>query len=132
MFSHTSAKIVEFRNRVDGEGTFVLTRAHGWMAKFEVEGWSFVGIVGVLVSEGSSGTEVEDELDISTSMSKISGLLICSIKDRDSIWSGITREVVEAVCKLGVCCWGLSEATSPEATSEAFSSSNSTLGNSPE
>jgi len=48
------------------------------------------------------------------------------------MWSGITREVVKAVCKLGVCCWGLSEATSPEATSEAFSSSNSTLGNSPE
>jgi len=87
------------------------------MAKFEVEGWSFVGIVGVLVSEGSSGIEVEDELDISTSISNTSCSLICSVKDRDSIWSGITRKVVEAVCKFGVCCWGLSEATSPEATS---------------
>jgi len=117
---------------VGGEGTFVLAGAHGWMAKFEGEGWWFVGIVGVLVFEGSSGTEVEDELDISTSISDTSGSLICSVKDRDSMWSGITREVVKAVCKLGVCCWGLSEATSPEATSEAFSSSNSTLGNSPE
>jgi len=39
--------------------------------------------------------------------------------------------VVEAVCKFGVCCYGLSEATSPEATSKAFSSSDSTPGNSP-
>ena len=70
-----------------------------------------------MVSEGSSGTELEDELDISTSMSDTSGSLICSVKDSDSIWSGITGEVVEAVCRLGVCCWGLSEATSPEATS---------------
>jgi len=82
------------------------------MAKFEVKGWSFVGIVGILVSEGLLGTEVEDELDISTSISETSSSLICSIKDRDSIWPGTTGMVVEAVCKFGVCCWGISEATS--------------------
>ena len=100
------------------------------MAKFEVEGWSFVGIVGVLVSEGSSGTEVKDELDISTSISETYGSLICSIKDRNSIWSGTTGMVVEAVCKFGVCCWGLSKATSPQATLKAFSNLDSTPGNS--
>jgi len=29
MFSHTSAKIIESRNRVVGEGTFVLAGAQG-------------------------------------------------------------------------------------------------------
>jgi len=113
------------------------------MAKFEVSG-IFVEVgVGVLVSEGSLGIEVEDELDISTSISETSGSLICSINDRDSIWSGTDcsgtdcsrtetfGQVVEVVCKFGVCCWGLSEATSLEATSEAFSRLDSTPGNSP-
>jgi len=34
MFSHTSATIVEPRNRVGGEGTLVLAGATGKMAKF--------------------------------------------------------------------------------------------------
>ena len=102
------------------------------MAKFEGEGWLLVDRVGVMVSERSSGTEVKEELDISTSMSDTSSSLTCSVYDRDSMWLGIIGELVEAVCRLGVCCWGISEATSSEATSEAFCSSDSTSGNSPE
>jgi len=91
-----------------------------------------VGMVGVLVSEMSSGTEVEEEFDISTSISDASGSLTYSVHDRDSIESGMIGIVVEVVCRLGVCCWGLSEAYSSEATSKAFCSSDSTSGNSPE
>jgi len=135
MFSHTSANRDESRYMVGGEGTFVgLGGVMGWMAKFEGEGWLFVllGMVGVLVSERSLRTEVKEELDISTSMSVTSVSLTCSVHERDSMWSGIIWEMVEAVCRLVVCCWGLSEATSSEATSKAFCSSVSTSGNSPE
>jgi len=44
MFSHTSAIIVESRNRVGGEGTLVLAGATGRMAKFEDEGWSLIEV----------------------------------------------------------------------------------------
>ena len=40
MFSHTSAIIVESRNRVGGKGTLVLAGATVRIAKFEDEGWS--------------------------------------------------------------------------------------------
>jgi len=30
-------------------------------------------------------------------------------------------QVIEAFCKFGACCWGLSKVTPSEATSEAFS-----------
>ena len=33
----------------------------------------------------------------------------------------ISVQVYEAVYEFGACCWGLSEATPSEATSEAFS-----------
>jgi len=68
------------------------------MAKFEGEGWLFglLGMVGVLVgmtvilvSERSSGTEVKEELDISTSMSVTSVSMICSVTYRVSMWSGM-------------------------------------------
>jgi len=51
-------------------------------------------------------------------MSDASGSLTCSVHDRDSMWSGMVGIVVEAVCRLGVCCWGISKATSSEATLE--------------
>jgi len=65
-------------------------------------------------------------------MSVVSGSLTCSVQSRDSVWSGMIRVVVEAVCGSGVCCWGLSETTSLEVTSEAFCSSDSTSGSLPE
>jgi len=110
------------------------------MAKCEVEGWLFVGmvgilvgiVVGILVSEMSSEAEVEKELVISISMLVASGSLTSSVHDIDSIWSGMIWVVIEVVCGSCVCCWGLSEATSSEATSEAFCSSDSTSGSSPE
>ena len=45
MFSHTSARIVESRNRVGWEGTLVLAGATGRMAKFEEEGWSLIEVL---------------------------------------------------------------------------------------
>jgi len=72
MFSHTSANIVQSRNRVGGEGTFVdLAGAQVSIAWFEDEGRSLVegrlgSTITVLVSDGRSGTKfkitVEDEL----------------------------------------------------------------------
>jgi len=41
-------------------------------------------------------------------------------------------QVFEAICRLGSCCWGLSEVTSPEAISEALSKFGLKPGNSPE
>jgi len=46
MLSHTSAKIVESRNRVGGEETLVLAGATYRMAKFEDEGWSLIEVAG--------------------------------------------------------------------------------------
>jgi len=107
------------------------------MARFDDESWLFVGmvgvmigIVGILVSKMSSEAEEEKELVISTSMSVASGSLTSSVHDIVSIWSGMIWEMVEAVSRLVVCCWGLSEATSSEATSEAFCSTDSTSGSS--
>jgi len=140
MFSQTFERRDESRYMVGGKGIFVgLGGVMGWRAKFDSEGWLFVGIVGIfvgmvgiLVSEMSSEAEVEEELVISTSMSVASGSLTSSVHDIDSIWSGMIWEMVEAVSRLGDSCWGLSEATSSEATSEAFCSSDSTSGSSPE
>jgi len=74
------------------------------MDKFEGEGWLLVGMVGVLVSERLSGTEVKEELDISTSMSDTSGSLTCSVHDRDSMWSGIIGELVDTI-RMHVVIW---------------------------
>jgi len=82
------------------------------MARFDGEGWLFVGmvgimvgiVVGILVSEMSSEAEVEKELVISISMSVASGSLTSSIHDIDSIWPGMIWEMVEAVSRLVVCC----------------------------
>jgi len=80
------------------------------MARFDGEGWLFVGMVGVmigmvgiLVSEMSSEAEVEKELVISISMSVAYGSLTSSVHDIDSIWSGMIWEMVEAVSRLVVC-----------------------------
>jgi len=42
-----------------------------------------------------------------------------------------SEQVFEAICKLGSCCWGLSENTSSEAISEALYKFGSKPGNSP-
>ncbi len=42
MLSQTFDKIVELRNKVGGEGTFVLARVMSCMARLDEEGWSFV------------------------------------------------------------------------------------------
>jgi len=110
------------------------------MARFDGEGWLFAGmvgilvgkVVGILVSKMSSEAEVEKELFFSTSMLVASGSLTSSVHDIDSIWSVMILEMVEAVCGFGVCFWGLSKATSSEATSEAFCSTDSTSRSSPE
>jgi len=46
MLSHTFARIVEFRNKVGGEGTFVLVGATGCIARLDDEGWSFRKVSG--------------------------------------------------------------------------------------
>jgi len=106
------------------------------MARLDEEGWLFVGmfgiVVGILVSDMSSEAELEKELIISISISVASGSLTSLVHDVDSIYSGMIWILVEAVCGSACCCWGLSEATSSEATSEAFWSSDSTSGSSPE
>ncbi len=48
MFSHTSARIVESRNKVGGEETLVLAGATGTMARLDDEGWSFIEVSGSL------------------------------------------------------------------------------------
>jgi hypothetical protein len=56
MFSHTSANIVESRNRVGGEGPFVvLAGVQARMAWFEDEG-RLGSAKTVLVSDGRSGS----------------------------------------------------------------------------
>jgi len=80
----------------------------------------------------SSEAEVEKELVISISISVASGSLTSSIHDVDSTYSGVIWILVEAICGSGDWCWRLSEATSSEATSEAFCSSDATSGSSPE
>jgi len=43
MLSQTFDKIVELRNKVGGEGTFVLAGVMGCIARLDDEGWSFMG-----------------------------------------------------------------------------------------
>jgi len=74
---------------------------------------------------------MERELIISISISVAFGSLTSSVHDVDTIYSGMIWILVEAVCGSADCCWELSEATSSEATSEAWSS-DSTSGSSPE
>ena len=91
------------------------------MARLDDEGWLFVGmvgiVVGILVPVMSSEAEVEKEFVISISISVASGSLTSSIHEVDSIYSGMIWILVEAVCGSACCCWGLSKATSSEATS---------------
>jgi len=68
----------------------------------------------------SSEVEVEKEFVISISISVASASLTSSVHEVDSMCSGMIWILVEAVCGLACCCWGLSEATSSEATSKAF------------
>jgi len=42
MLSHTFDRIVELRNKVGGEGTFVLAGVMGCIARLDDEGWSFM------------------------------------------------------------------------------------------
>jgi len=74
----------------------------------------------MLVSDMSSEAEVEKELVISISISVASGSLTSSVHDVDSTYSGMLLILVEVVCGSADLCLGLSEATSSEATSEAF------------
>jgi len=100
------------------------------MARCDDEGWLFVGIVGIVVgmsvSDMSSEAEVEKELVISISISVASGSLTSSVHDVDSTYSGMIWILVKVICGSTDWCWGLSEVTSSEATSEAFLSSDAT------
>jgi len=60
MLSQTWDNIVESRNIVDGEGTFVLVGLTGWMAKLDDEGWSFVECSGSWMIEIEGGVCSED------------------------------------------------------------------------
>jgi len=75
-------------------------------------------VVGILVSVMSSEAEVEKEFVISISISVASGSLTSSVHEVNSIYSGMIW--IKSICGSACCCWGLSEATSSEATSEAF------------
>jgi len=105
MFPHTSSRRDESRYMVGGEGIFVgLGEAMGWMALFDGEGWLFggmvrvmIGIVRVNVSEISSGPEVEEELNISTSMSVASVSLTSSVQARDSVLVEVVSRLVVVV-----------------------------------
>ena len=68
----------------------------------------------------SSEAEVERELIISIFISVASGSLTSSVHDVDSTYLGMIWLLVEVVCGSSDWCWGLSEVTSSEATSEAF------------
>jgi len=74
------------------------------MALFDGEGWLFggmvrvmIGIVRVNVSEISSGPEVEEELNISTSMSVASVSLTSSVQARDSVLVEVVSRLVVVV-----------------------------------
>jgi len=94
------------------------------MARLDDEGWLFVGmvgiVVGILVYVMSSEAEMEKEFVISISISVASGSLTSSVHEVDSMCLGMIWILVKAVFGSACFCWGLSEATSSEATSEAF------------
>jgi len=92
------------------------------MARCDDDGWLFVGmvVVGILFSVMSSEAVVEKEFVKSISISVASGSLTSSVHEVDSIYSGMIWILVKAICGSAYCCWGFSEATSSEATSEAF------------
>jgi len=118
MFSHTSVRIVESRNRAGGEGTLVLAGATGRMAKFEDEGWSFTedsGSVEVLVVDCWLRVICSGTLSSGTSCSKATSSGTGSEMRTES------RFVEEVISWIGSCCWEISVITSSEAMSEAFS-----------
>ena len=124
MFSQTSARIVESRNNVGGEGTLVLVGETGRMAKFEDEGWSFIEVAGsveVLVVVDWLFMVCSETLSLGTGCSGTS-----------SGMRSKPRLVVELISWLGLCCWGLSVITSSEAMSKAFSWFDSYSGSSHE
>jgi len=62
ILSQTWDNIVESRNIVDGEETFVLVGLTGWMAKFDDEDWSFLdgSVVWMIEIEGGVCSEDSD------------------------------------------------------------------------
>jgi len=108
MFSHTSARIVESRNRVGGEGTLVLAGATCRMAKFEDDGWSLIKVLGLV------------EVLVVCCWLR----MICSRTLSLGTGSEMRTEsrlVDEVISWLGSFCWGISVITSSEAMSQAFS-----------
>jgi len=93
------------------------------MAKLDDEGWSFTEV------SGSAKVLVVDHWLFMVCSETLSSGTGCS----GTVSSGTkSMLVIEVICWLGSCCWGLYVITSSEAMSETLSWFDSYSGSSPE